>query len=279
MSTHIDVMRYFLPLQESNVNIWFSYGENIPKLEEPFIFWGAGGFAASMKNSELVQTLTSPGAQWLANLPKKMILRDIEEVKFIDLVNSDLNVNKIWVKPSEAKISNFKPGVKAMDEIREVLKAHPEYKDFSLQWTDTILALNYEHRFFIADQKILTGSPYLIDGRVFHEDISWNFYEDAYKFAETVVNELENNQPRGYVLDVGFDTQKEKWCVIEGNRSWSSGLYGVDVNKALTSIQISQESSPENIKWNWLPDSLLQANAPLVKEIDYSPEVSGLFRF
>lgn len=277
ISNHIDVLSSFenVITEKSNYQYWFSYGNSIPFIDEPKMFWGAGGFIAGLIKSGIANEFSSAGKQWLPSLPENFLGREIFEGNleyFFQKVDSE----QVWLKPSEAKISDIKPGLWNIDQLFKISKIHPEYVNFSYQWTKTILPLNYEHRFYILDGKVLTGSPYLIDGIVYSSKMSWFKYADALNFAQKVVTELQDAQPVSYVLDVGFDQKKEKWVVIEANRTWSSGVYGSEQNKVCQALEISQKETSS--QWLWKPDNIVLQNATFVEEVNYTESSSGLLK-
>lgn len=53
------------------------------------------------------------------------------------------------------------------------------------------------------------------------------------------LKELALLYPRGVVLDFGY-TSDGKWCFIEPNEAWASGLYACDASKCLDVILASQ---------------------------------------
>jgi hypothetical protein len=255
--------------------LFFSYGLTIPDLTTyKTSYWMGGAFALKLQRIGLATKLMSPGVNWLPELPLELTGRKILEGNLDSYLEYN---NKAWVKPSEAKILSMPAGIYTPHKIKEIFAKQNFTYNISLQWTETVMRMNYEHRFFVAEKNIITGSPYLINGKGYNSEISYSRYNEAKNFAEHVLKTVDT--PPAFTLDVAFDENTSKWVVIEANRAWSSGLYGADPVAVLEVIQLSCFGN-EN-KWSWQPDEhILQLGKeePSLKivpleEIDNQPDV------
>jgi hypothetical protein len=232
----------------TNQRLFFSYGQTIPELSDfATSYWMGGAFALKLRRIGLASRLVSPGATWLPELPVSLTGRTIHEGDLEAFLAYDAPA---WVKPSEAKIVSIPAGIYSSAQIQEKFHDANFTHAISLQWTETVMSMNHEHRFFVADSKVITGSPYLVDGEGYHPGISYARYEEAKTFAQHVLDEVET--PPAFTLDVAFDEHTQKWVVIEGNRAWSSGFYGADPVAALETVRLS--CNAEDDVWLWEPD-------------------------
>lgn len=234
--------------------LFFSFGKEIPELSEYEVsIWMGGAYACQLQKLGMVQTLCSPGATWLPSLDSSLTSRTIHSGVLSDL--SSYGTTSLWVKPSEAKIQSVPAAAYSYSELTQLFKENDLPADVSLQWTEEILLIDYEHRFFVADGKIISGSPYKVKGKGYSELIDTSEFENAKLFAQFAVESDPDNMPPAFVIDVGLNTETGKWFVIEANRAWSSGLYGTDPAAALDVIDYACQYSEE--KWQWNPDSHL----------------------
>lgn len=234
--------------------LYFSYGKHIPDtlVPENTVLWMGGIHAFRAQQLGFGKHLTSPGSDWLPNLPKEFLGRVIRETQLQQL---DEYENALWVKPSEAKVDNLKPGVYTYAQLQKKLTENLVSGKVSIQYTSTVLQPNWEHRFFVMDGKIMTGSPYSVDGIGYHKSISWSKYAEAEAFLETFL-QAKIPQPYAVTIDVGYNMETDRWFVVEANRPWSSGMYGADPKHFLAVVEASQH--PDDPQWTWKPDVHLQ---------------------
>ena len=235
-------------------DLFFSLGEEIPDLKsyDNVSYWMGGAYALQLQKIGLAKTLCSPGANWLPSVPVELLSRKVEVGTINDLANTSKN---FWVKPSEAKVQSFPAGLYNFNTLNHIFVSNKIDSSLSIQWTESILDINFEHRFFIAAGKVITGSPYKVNGIGWHKDIDFSESVNASHFAQHVINELGDNFPNFATLDVGLNTKTSKWLVIEANRAWSSGLYGSNPSAALDVIESS--CSYNETLWQWKPDQHL----------------------
>lgn len=276
VSRGIRAMGQFTALvDDPTFDLWFSYGENIPQLHDDFLFWGAGKFALGLKRLDPKRHFSSPGADWLSKIPLEFSSREIVSESFSDAISH--LPEQVWFKLAELKHDLVSPRAYSRNDLINLSDSLPELGETQVQWTTSQLRLNFEHRFFIVDGEPLTGSPYLVDGLVdFSRNEAWRRFDEALGFAKLAARELAHMSPRAYTLDVALNEDSNEWLIVEGNRSWSSGLYGSDVKLALESIRVSLGSDDD---WQWEPDSVVYNYASKIK-ITADPEnATGLLRF
>jgi len=253
--------------------VWFSYGEFIPALEDGFLFWGAGKFALSLKQLFPERSFSSPGAEWLGLVPPELSGRSVICESFLDAV---AHVDEpVWFKFAELKHDGVKPRSYRPEELLALLVAMPELAEVKSQWTTSHLRLNFEHRFFVVEGEVLTGSPYHVDAVVgFEPGAAWRMFSEAEEFARFAARELVDQSPRAYTLDVALNEATGKWFIVEANRAWSSGLYGCDPGRALVAVQASL--TPD--AWSWLPDSVVGSYVSPLTVVQEPEFVPGILR-
>jgi hypothetical protein len=107
-----------------------------------------------------------------------------------------------------------------------------------LVYVQDIVDFVNEVRCFCLDGNILTASVYKFS----REFCPMSYEEDVRNpILGDMVKELALLYPRGVVLDFGY-TSDGKWCFIEPNEAWASGLYACDASKCLDVILASQTS-------------------------------------
>lgn len=258
-------------------HMFLSYAHEFPKLEEyeSTSMWLAGGYAARLHRIGLADKLVAPGQDWLSTVDPSLTGRHIVTQPLSDMPYD----TQLFAKPAEAKIDAITAGLYTRTQIdaiyeREKIPAHT-----LLQWTDTIMQMNHEHRFFVAHHEVLTGSPYLIDGQVYNGILESPRFEEALAFAELAVKEVGDNQPSAYTLDVGFDEKSEQWIIIEANPAWSSGIYGNNPAIVLDVLDIACNGT--DTRWQWKPADYLLALADTVPQMQVLDvdESHGIFRF
>lgn len=230
-------------------DFYLSYGRQLPEVEEYDLvsYWLSGGYAARLHRIGLAHTFTAPGQKWLSTIPEELVGRKVI-TDTIDVMPEGLT---LFAKPAEAKIDSIKAGLHTKEEILKIIDEENISSEQLFQWTNSILKFNYEHRFFILNGEVHTGSPYLIDGKVYNEAMTWSHYNDALHAAVSAVKLLGDNQPSAYTLDLGRDMVTDEWLVVEANPAWSSGPYGADPAKVIEVLEVAcNDSTP---RWLWSP--------------------------
>lgn len=176
----VNLVTSFIPGLDDR-ELYFSYGKHVPDtlVPEKTALWMGGIHAFRAQQLGFGKHLTSPGADWLPNLPEEFLGRVIKETQLQQL---DEYEGVLWVKPSEAKVDSLKPEVYTYAQLQKMLSENLVSGKVSIQYTSTILQPNWEHRFFVMDGRIRTGSPYSVDGTGYHKSISWSKYAEAESF-------------------------------------------------------------------------------------------------
>lgn len=222
-------------------------------------WWMPAAHAARVQRAGYATQLLAPGANWLEGLPDYLTHRSI----FAGTVHAFRNsppTHNIFIKPAEAKIDGFEAAWRTPREALAVIDMVKLPDDAFLQWTPKLLQLNHEHRFYVLDRQVLTGSAYLVDGITYYDGAVSHLSQDAEYFAQKAVNMI-TQQPAAYTLDVGYDELSQSWVVIEGNPAWCSGLYGADPHLALLTIERSCNPKERDLSFLWKADSSLVSSA------------------
>lgn len=241
-----------------------SYGLDLPQLKEwdAVSWWMPAAFAARVQRLGLAGGLTAPGPQWMPSVPHELSQRVIsaEPLKnFLTLADTEKHY---FVKPAEAKMDFFEASWRTVDEAKALVAEQKFLPEESIvQYTESLLDFSEEHRFYILDGQVMTGSVYLAGGVTYYDGATSQRSREAEQYASEAALALSDNQPRAYTLDVGYDTLGERWTVIEGNPAWCSGLYGSDPAQALKVIDISCTGVGEQEKFLWVPDPYLASAA------------------
>lgn len=239
-------------------DFFLSYGLAVPEAHDYDLvsFWAAGGYAARLRRIGLADGFTAPGQAWLSTVDPSLTGREIV-TGGLELMPEDV---PFWGKPAEAKINAMVAGKYTAADVRIICNEYNVPDDTLFQWTESFLSLNFEHRFYVCDGEVVTGSPYLIDGEIsFEGPFAYRHYDEAFEAAQTAVKELGDNQCRAYTLDMGLDTEKGKWIIIEANPAWSSGIYGCDPTKVIDVLDIACNTFDP--QWRWEPARYLVEQA------------------
>lgn len=234
------------------------YGFDLPADLENYddvAWWMNAQHAARVLRSTPHISFVAPGPRWLSTVPQELTKRDILTSTVRNFLDAP-PAGSFWVKPAEAKIDGFEAGWRDAGETQKVISAVGLPMESFLQWTPTRLDINWEHRFYVLNGEVLTGSPYLVDGVTYYDGASWDKYDEALEYVQNAVKILEGNQPPAYTLDVGLDAQLG-WLVIEGNPAWSSGIYGCDPQKVVRVLANSCYNFHIS-QYRWEPDHYLK---------------------
>jgi hypothetical protein len=268
--------------------MFLSYAREVPDVSSymSHSYWMAGGYAARLQRAGLAPNLVAPGQHWLSEvseLDETLTRRKIFTTKIAELPTGAL----LFAKPAEAKIESIPAGKYFTDHLLEICKNERVPADTLFQWTETLLNLNHEHRFFISDGQIRTGSPYLIDDVVYTSEMISPYFGAAYDAAENFLRILESNNllPPALTLDVARDEDSGEWLIIEANPAWSSGPYGASPSRILEVLEraCAWSKDVDDAKWLWEPAEYLVDLAlkePLMRivPLEEVDEASGIFK-
>lgn len=218
------------------------------KIAENFAVYGEGLFGAVICQ-QIGISLVEPTFDWLANLPNKYKLREVE---FVSLKDAKKIKKRSFVKPADDKCFPAK-----------VYENGAELKEFSSLQENTPVLIsepvkwNSEFRFFIADGEIKTFSPYSRNGALIqNENGQWlatiEENQKAFELCQSLIENEPDLIPPAVVIDIG-EIENKGWAVVEANSCWASGIYGCNPLKVLEVIDkacIKNENLDENCsKW------------------------------
>jgi hypothetical protein len=272
-------------------DFYLSYAKEFPDLSEydQSCFWMSGGYAARMQRAGIAPHLVAPGQDWISTIDESLTHRKITTGTIADLRSLSNNSTdsmsphtELFLKPAEAKIDSIPASIYTVEKVLEIFNNEDIPSETLFQWTETILPLNYEHRFFVANGEVRAGSPYLIDRVVYHSEMISPCYLEALDAAENFLKLLKDNQPPAFTLDVALREDTKEWLIVEVNPAWSSGPYGAEPAEILNVLDVACNSGSDmiNEKWLWRPAEYLvkrALEASLMKIVD--PEYSsGVFK-
>jgi hypothetical protein len=170
------------------------------------------------------------------------------------------------MKPAEAKVPRLPARWCTRDDFLATARSAGFPADGQVQVSPVRLDLAEEHRCFVLEGAVVTSSPYLLASGATYEE-GWEASADfdhvsARAFAQEVVDEMGNDQPHGYTLDVGLTTSGQ-WVVIEANPAWCSGTYGCKL-EAVVDVVVEASATPTSFvgpsrhgHFVWRPDPYL----------------------
>lgn len=234
-------------------DFFLSYGFAVPDPSgyDTVSYWSAGGYSARLRRIGLAGDFTAPGQSWLSTVDPLLTGRQIVTGKLSEIPEG----KTLFTKPAEAKIDAMVAGKYTVEEIGLICAKENVPPETLFQWTEAILSINHEHRFYVCEGTIRTGSPYLIDGIVYHEEMTSPRYTEASHAAKRIVRELGGNQPAAYTLDIGLDEITGEWIIVEANPAWSSGIYGCDPGGVIDVLDVAC-NTPDD-RWRWEPAQYL----------------------
>lgn len=221
-------------------------------------WWMPAEHAARVQRAGFAKNLSAPGPNWLTTLDESLTGRSVFASTLVDFKKQPISQH-VFIKPAEAKIDGFEAAWRSVSETLELCDSLNLPEDSFLQWTDTLMDVNHEYRFYVLDGKVKTGSQYLTDGITFYDGALDLKRSQAFEFAQHAADSIVD-QPDAYTLDVGWNNLTSSWVVIEGNPAWCSGLYGCDPEAAIEVIERSCSALP-NDNFLWQPDAFLKSKA------------------
>lgn len=254
------------------VPVEHTLGLDAPVLDGSTALWCSWSWALRLARTGISHPFLSPGPDWLARLPYEYRRRDVWAGRIGDMPYKGMD--PVFYKLAEHKHSGipagFHPDRGSFRRFAfDAFNFAPGVEDLRFIGSGPIAYVR-EYRCFIAHGKVEAASLYLSSVPGINDstvEITWNAQDPAFArrdaaeaavFAGTVSAALGDEQPPGYVLDVGLDTDGN-WSVIEANAAWSSNIYHCDPVGAIRAILASQE--PGHDRWTWKPDALFADRA------------------
>lgn len=254
------------------LGVTHSLGLDRPDLDGVTALWCSGAWALRLIKSGLHHPFLAPGPGWLPAVPREFLRRDVWAGTLADMPYG--GSRPIFYKLAEHKHGSVPAGLHIGRRhfqrlVGSAFDFAPGYEDLHYVGSES-MAYAREYRCFITHGKVTASSFYLSTVPGIHGTdvtITWDAYEPerspdasaAAAFAQHVVDAMADNQPFGYVLDVGEDVEGN-WSVIEANAAWSSNIYhAAPISGVIESVLASQE--PGHPDWAWAPDTLFLRRA------------------
>ncbi|QOD05996.1 ATP-grasp domain-containing protein [Pseudarthrobacter sp. BIM B-2242] len=249
------------------IEVGHTIGLDAPALDGSTALWCSWTWAMRLARTGIQHPFLSPGPDWLTRVPEEFLRRKVWAGRVGDMPYQ--GIEPTFYKLAEHKHSGIPAGLHIgrghfQRLVGRTFDFAPDYQDLHYVGSER-MAYAREYRCFITHGKVTASSFYLSTVPGIHGTdvtITWDAFEPdrcpessaAAAFAEEVVEVMGADQPPGYVLDVGEDTQGN-WSVIEANAAWSSNIYhAAPATGVVESILASQE--PGHPEWDWAPDTL-----------------------
>ncbi|WP_298517025.1 ATP-grasp domain-containing protein [uncultured Kordia sp.] len=176
--------------------------------------------------------LLKPADDWLASVPTKYTLRNIQYDRFGNIQN----VQNKFIKPVDFKF--FPAGVyTSVEEIQGYSTIDATIEVF----VSDVVSWAIEVRCFIIDRQLQTWSTYIYNGEIeLKNTILENEETEMLSFLNEFLTDKTIDLPKAVVIDVGYISDKG-WALIEANPVWSSGVYACNPKKVIDTIVKSCE--------------------------------------
>lgn len=246
----------------TNQKLIRNWGMDIPEHLSSYdsvSWWMPAAHAARLQRVEHAMELIAPGPYWLTQIPQSLTQRTVSS-STVEGFLSDAPTGEFFIKPAEAKIEGFEAAWRNFSQTSEIINKLKIPSGTFLQWSDRLIDINHEYRFFVLNDKVLTGSSYLVDGITHYDGADNSKWDEATDFAQYAVSSIKN-QPAAYVIDVGIDITTNSWLVIEGNPAWCSGIYGSDPHKVISVIERACHLEDDDKSYLWNPDAFFKEKA------------------
>ncbi|MFC9964913.1 ATP-grasp domain-containing protein [Nocardia ignorata] len=182
--------------------------------------------------AQLGITLLDAPDDWLPNLPKSLLQRQIQ---ISTLGEARRRTDPVFVKPADGR-KGFAgtvyrngiglPSPQACPDDTLVFMAEP------VEWRS-------EFRCFVKDGAVLTMSPYLRNGEPARaENGSWRVAPSEVTAVQAFIEKLavEVPVPPSVVIDIGLIEGRD-WAIVEANCAFGAGVYGCDPHKVLEVLE------------------------------------------
>lgn len=252
------------------IDVAHSLGLDVPDLTGAAL-WCSGAWATRLLKTGVEHPFLSAGPAWLTRVPAEFLRRNVWAGRLGAMPYK--GIDPMFYKLAEHKHSGISARLCIGRGIFQrtagaAFDFAAGYEALHVIGSDP-MEYAREYRCFIAHGKVTASSFYLATVPGIHDSvvtITWDAYEpdrspDASKaaaFAQQVIDAMGDDQPPGYTLDVGEDTDGN-FSVIEANAAWSSNIYHAPAAGVIESVLASQEPGHED--WAWAPDELFLARA------------------
>jgi hypothetical protein len=172
-------------------------------------------------------------SEYVKRFGDRMLSSDIRFSTFHGFAQEEHNPDKKFFVRPDADSKRFSGKVMSFGEFqkwsREILEKNIDYDMPVCIATPCEIAT--EHRLFIVDGTVSTGSLYSTYGQI---DQRASVSDEVLEFAEEVIS-IWNPLP-AYVLDIGYNADEERYGVIEINCMNSAGFYYSDMLALVTDV-------------------------------------------
>ena len=209
-------------------------GLRVPDIADPHVVIYVEALFGPHVAAHVNRALVEMPEDWLPRVPLRWLHRRIH-------LSTLGEVRRTLDRPQFIKPPNDKTFPAQVVADREGLPT--EFDDDVAVLVADPVSFGNEYRCFCLDQRVLTSSPYVIDG-VHAQEVDYAApepeHQEAQAFAEAVLTEVD--APRALALDVGR-LADGRWAVVEANGAWGAGLYGCDPDRALDVISAATVSA------------------------------------
>jgi hypothetical protein len=160
---------------------------------------------------------------WLAKIPYDYVARKIKYMTLAEAIELNKTERK-FIKPADDKCFDAK-----VYEPNEFKPHELIDRNYPTLVSDPVKFVS-EYRFFVKDQKILTGSCYLWNGEINEPKNYYNRYFEMLQYACWCIKQIPSESA---VIDFGFLDDTDEMVIIESNPAWASGIYGCDLEAVL----------------------------------------------
>lgn len=253
------------------IDVEHTIGLDAPVLDGHTALWCSWTWAMRLAKTGINHPFLSPGPDWITRVPEEFLRRKVWAGCLGDMPY--MGVEPMFYKLAEHKHTGIPAALHiGRGHFRRLVGSSfdfaPGYADLHYVGSER-MAYAREYRCFIAHGKVTASSFYLATVPGIHGTdvtITWDAYDadtcpdssQAAAFAKEVVQVMGEDQPPGYVLDVGEDAAGN-WSVIEANAAWSSNIYHAPAAGVIEAVLASQE--PGHPDWGWAPDRLFLERA------------------
>jgi len=201
--------------------------------DDKLVFYG-GSDVALATAARFGLALIEPPLDLLACIPQKFSQRTVHFARFRDLHRLK---QRTFIKPADPCNKSFDAGI--YTDIRDIRAPHGIDADTPILLAEPVEWLA-EYRFFVLENEVVAGSPYLSFGRP-----NWKPYDRGGKDAQaspkarslcdSLLKQTTVALPPAFVIDIGL-IEDRGWAVVEFNPIWCAGLLGADPARVLDAM-------------------------------------------
>lgn len=226
-------------------------GLDVPADTDGMAWWCPSRHAARLSATAVRTWFTAPPAPWQASL-LTATSRPTTAVRVRELGGQA----PVFAKVADIKHPQIPASVwPAADALADACHRAGVPGDAWALVTDVVEDFTAEYRCFVTGRLVVAASVYLADG------LTWDHWETgeqpdataAAGYAQSVVDALGDDQPPGWVLDVGVD-RAGRWSVVEANPAWCANPYHGEPAGVVRTVLAAQDPDADP-RWAWAPAS------------------------